>query len=159
MKKVIKFLSLGAAVLMFVSLSVSADPSSEEREVYEGKNGERLSEDLPTNEDLLIAPVPEEDNLVAPEPDAEGDVFILEDDNLVRPDEDAEGDVYILEDEGEPENLVAPENGAKGDVFILGSQSTDEETEESSLLGFSVFAVCASIGLLGCVYLYRKKQG
>jgi hypothetical protein len=158
-KKVIKLISLGAAVLMFVSLSVSADPTNEEREAYDGKNIERLYDDLPANEDPLIAPTPETDNLVAPEPGAEGDVFILENDNLVRPDEDAEGDVFILEDEENPDNLVAPETGAKGDVFILDSQDTDEGKEESNLLRFSVFTVCVAIGLLGCVYLYGKRQG
>jgi hypothetical protein len=159
MKKAIKLISLGAAVLMFVSLSVLADTTTEEREAYDGKNIERLYEDLPDNDDFLIAPSPEDDNLVAPEPGAEGDVFILEDDNLVRPEKGAEGDVFILEDEQYPENLVTPETGAKGDVFILDSQSLDKEKEEFNFLGFSVIGVCVVIGLLSCVYLYSKRQG
>ena len=157
--KAIKLISLGAAVLMFFSLSVSADSTGEAREEYDGKNIERLYDDLPANEDLLIPPSPEEGNLVAPEPGAEGDVFILEDENLVRPEEGAEGDVFILEDEENPENLVAPADGAQGDVFILDNQNKDDEKEETNLFGFSVFAVCVVIGLLGCVYMYRKRQG
>jgi hypothetical protein len=101
-RKGINLLLIGAVVLSILAINVSADEetplihtvSTEDEferldeepinEAYmyqdssEGERGDFI--DLPSQEDegLLIAPYEGEDNLVAPGPGADGDVFILD---------------------------------------------------------------------------------
>jgi len=89
-KKAMKIIFIGAAVLLIATLNVSADETQEgipylvTTEINEGTEDAPLrpiSDDkIFDDEDLLISPGPDDsyENLVAPAPGAEGDVFILD---------------------------------------------------------------------------------
>jgi hypothetical protein len=89
-KKAMKIILIGAAVLLIATLNVSADETQEgipylvTTDIDEGTDDAPLrpvSDDkIFDDEDILISPGPDDsyENLVAPAPGAEGDVFILD---------------------------------------------------------------------------------
>ncbi len=185
-RKAITLVLTGAAVLLIATLSATAERTTddlpeiktvsiedENQDLLTKPSTEVINEDRrfddseypPENEDLIIAPNPDDhpDNLVAPEPGAEGDVFILGEDNLVRPEEDADGDVFILDDEETPENLVAPKTGAKGDVFILNDENIEQgnqETKDQSfqMITFPPIMIGIFLGFVALVFVLQKKK-
>jgi hypothetical protein len=89
-KKAMKIIFIGAAVLLIATLNVSADETQEGIPYLVTTDIDEGTEDAPLrpisddkifdDEDLLISPGPDDsyENLVAPAPGAEGDVFILD---------------------------------------------------------------------------------
>ncbi|MDG6229120.1 MAG: hypothetical protein QCH96_04055 [Candidatus Thermoplasmatota archaeon] len=88
--KTMKIILIGAAVLLIATLNVSADETEEGIPYLVTTDIDEGTEDAPLrpvsddkifdDEDLLISPGPDDsyENLVAPAPGAEGDVFILD---------------------------------------------------------------------------------
>jgi len=146
-KKIIKLVSLGAAVLFICSLSASANPTEEKQAEIQtvsvdAEEVTRTNEELPLNHDA-----------------SKGERGNVEDLELPENDE-----LIIAPNPNDDENLVAPNPGADGDVFILetGAEAGDTQTKEETpqaLIGFPVFAACVFLGLLGVVFIYGKHQG
>jgi hypothetical protein len=145
-RKGMKLIIIGAVVLTIMTMTVSADESNEttpeirtvsvdnpdeciitpnqeiiDHDTSEGERDDIEIEPYSENEELIIAPNPEDANLIAPSPDTNGEVFILD----------------------------------TGNQMPLDSESKTS----LPIFSFPLVLVCVSLGLIGCIYLYGKRQG
>ena len=142
-KTIIKLISLGAMILFVCSLSASADTTEEKQgeiqitsvdaetgkqtteklpldhDASNGERGDLEKGDLPENEELIIAPNPDEQNLIAPAPGTDGDVFILDSESAAQEKQSEKDNTPLI---GFPLFAACVFIGLLGIVYIYGKR-------------------------------------
>ena len=143
-RKGMKVILFGAAVLLIAGITVSADEIEERIPEIETTSVENP-------DDLIIAPNPatiEHDALKGERGDIENEPGSEED--------------LIIAPYDQEELIISPNPDANNETFILdsGSEMTDDSEMKitTASFGIPVLIACAFIGLIGGIYIYKKKQ-
>jgi len=143
-RKGMKVILFGAAVLLIAGITVSADEIEERIPEIETTSVENP-------DDLIIAPNPatiEHDALKGERGDIENEPGSEED--------------LIIAPYNQEEVIISPNPDANNETFILdsGSEMTDDSEMKitTASFGIPVLIACAFIGLIGGIYIYKKKQ-
>ena len=143
-RKGMKVILFGAAVLLIAGITVSADEIEERIPEIETTSVENP-------DDLIIAPNPttiEHDALKGERGDIENEPGWEED--------------LIIAPYDQEELIISPNPDANNETFILdsGSEMTDDSEMKitTASFGIPVLIACAFIGLIGGIYIYKKKQ-